>query len=419
MNRVLVDSGINWIGKIPSTWNIVPIKRIEELINGFSFESSKYTDNGYFITRITNVDDGELNKRDPKYYPIELLDSFNSAILKPNDVLISLTGNVGLVGFVNDDYLPAALNQRVGSLRSKSEDICQKYLFYFLQTKQFETQAILNSVGTAQLNMSTNWLKEVKVCLPSKDEQMKIASYLEEKCLKINNVIEDNKKEINLLEEYKQSMIDQTINDIHNYENVRIKNICYVKGRIGWQGLRADEFIDEGPYLVTGTDFVDGKVCWETCYHISDERYEEAKEIQLKEKDLLITKDGTIGKLAYIDFLPGKTSLNSHLLVVRPLNEEKYTNKYLYWVLKSTDFIRYYKIKSLGSIMESITQETFLNYKLKLPKLEQQEEIALKLEHFCSKLDQVITYRKQIIEKLNEYKKTLIYECVTGKKEVN
>src|ERR1700730_12614471 len=98
-----------------------------------------------------------------------------------------------------------------------------------------------------------------------------------------------------------------------NFE--RLKFNSYVKGRIGWQNLRSDEFTDDGPYLVTGMHIRDGTVNWDDCYHITEERYTIAPEIQLKEWDVLITKDGSIGKLAYIDSLPGKASLNSHLLV--------------------------------------------------------------------------------------------------------
>src|SRR4051794_39826898 len=87
----------------------------------------------------------------------------------------------------------------------------------------------------------------------------------------------------------------------HWYIN-KIKYSSYVKGRIGWQGLRSEEFVDDGPYLVTGTDFEDGKVNWDRCYHVLKWRYDQDPYIQIKKGDLLVTKDGTIGKLAYIDF---------------------------------------------------------------------------------------------------------------------
>ena len=126
-----------------------------------------------------------------------------------------------------------------------------------------------------------------------------------------------------------------------NWDIIRMKLYSYLKGRIGWQGLKAEEFIDVGPYLVTGTDFENGRICWERSYHVSEKRYDEAPQIQLQTGDLLVTKDGTIGKLAYVDSLPGKASLNSHLLLIRPL-QNKYCNEFLYLVLSSTVFQYYY-----------------------------------------------------------------------------
>ena len=82
---------------------------------------------------------------------------------------------------------------------------------------------------------------------------------------------------------------------------------------------------------------------------MSEKRYEEAPEIQLKVGDLLVTKDGTIGKLAYIDVLPGKASLNSHLLVMRPL-QNKYINRFLFWMLSSSVFVEYYSLVSDGML---------------------------------------------------------------------
>ena len=83
-----------------------------------------------------------------------------------------------------------------------------------------------------------------------------------------------------------------------------------MKGRIGWQGLKQSEFTTEGPYLITGMNFKDGKIRWDEVYHITEARYDEAPEIQLKAGDVLMTKDGTIGKLLYVDTLPDKASLN-------------------------------------------------------------------------------------------------------------
>lgn len=113
------------------------------------------------------------------------------------------------------------------------------------------------------------------------------------------------------------------------WDLLKLKYCSYLKGRIGWQGLRAEEFTEEGPYLITGTDFENGRIQFERSYHITEERYAEAPQIQLKVGDLLITKDGTVGKMALVTELPDKASLNSHLLLIRPL-QETFDNGYLF-----------------------------------------------------------------------------------------
>ena len=196
------------------------------------------------------------------------------------------------------------------------------------------------------------------------------------------------------------------------WEVVPMKAHFYMKGRIGWQGLKADEFIDEGPFLVTGTDFLNGKVNWDTCYHISEERFNEAPEIHVKNNDILITKDGTIGKLAYIVNKPNKVSLNSHLLILRP-TKSFIDNYFIYWALQSPNFEYYSGLVQSGTTMASLSQEKIGNYKLALPPLTEQQRIATYLDTKCGEIDELIGIQEKFIEELKAYKQSVITEAVT------
>src|ERR1035441_6939632 len=100
-----------------------------------------------------------------------------------------------------------------------------------------------------------------------------------------------------------------------------LKHVASLKGRLGWQGLRADEYTEDGPFLVTSEHFANEAIDWTRCYHVTPERYAQAPEIQLRADDVLLMKDGAaMGKLAYVHFIPGPACLNSHLLLFRPLN---------------------------------------------------------------------------------------------------
>jgi len=311
------------------------------------------------------------------------------------------------------------------------------YLFYFLQNDEFKQLCIGTMYGTGGLKrVSLDFIRNYTFYVPPFAKQNRIASFLDTKCSLIDSTIQKEREVVDKLKEYRQAVITEAvtkgiragvpmkdsgvewIGEIpEGWIYCRIKYNTYLKGRIGWQGLKASEFLDNGPYLVTGTDFENGKVNWNVAYHISSERYAEAPEIQLKVGDLLITKDGTVGKLAYIDNLPDCASLNSHLVVLRPTTT-KYINQYLYWVLSSDIFTIYTELKQDGSIMASLSQEKLNNFSFSLPPTYEQQEIVDYLDKKCSGIDATIQKRELAIEKLTAYKQSLIYECVTGKKEV-
>jgi len=145
------------------------------------------------------------------------------------------------------------------------------------------------------------------------------------------------------------------------WEIKKIKHTTYVKGRIGWQGLKSDEFIEKGPFLVTGTDFIDGEVNWETCYHVLEERYNEDPYIQIRENDLLITKDGTIGKTAIVKNLPDIACLNSGIFLTRSISED-YITEFMYWILNSVVFSKFIDYTKTGTTINHLYQNVFVDF---------------------------------------------------------
>jgi len=212
--------------------------------------------------------------------------------------------------------------------------------------------------------------------------------------------------------EYKDSGVEWIGEIPKEWEVKKIKHTTYVKGRIGWQGLKSDEFIDEGPFLVTGTDFINGSVNWESCYHVNEERYNEDPYIQLKENDLLITKDGTIGKVALVTGLKTKATLNSGIFLTRPLTGEYYTN-FMYWLLNSEVFETFFNYISNGSTIQHLYQNVFVIFSFPLPSLSEQQSIASFLDSETSKIDTLIEKKQRLIELLEEKRSALISHAVT------
>ena len=162
-------------------WPLKSIGEICEMVNGYTFKSTKYSNQGYSIIRIANVQKGIIEDEDKVYYPEEHKSEFAESILKEGDILMSLTGNVGRVGVIYEQHLPAALNQRVQGLRIKdSSQINHQYLFSLLNLDDFETLCIKNASGSAQLNLSTVWLRNCKIVCPPIQEQEHFAKIAEQ-----------------------------------------------------------------------------------------------------------------------------------------------------------------------------------------------------------------------------------------------
>lgn len=190
---------------------------------------------------------------------------------------------------------------------------------------------------------------------------------------------------------------------------------CFsLRARIGWQGLRSDEFKTEGPYLVTGVDFHNGRVDWDDCYHVSVARYEQDKGIQLRENDLLVTKDGTVGKTAFVVDCPEQATLNSHIFLVRS-KDGSVEPEYLYYVLNSYIFTDFMKNILTGTTIKGLTQGNFYKFTFEAPDVPAQKKIVEVLES----IDDVIDRTRDTIGKYQNLKKGLLQDRLGKGKEVS
>lgn len=189
---------------------------------------------------------------------------------------------------------------------------------------------------------------------------------------------------------------------------------CFsLRARIGWQGLRSDEFKTEGPYLVTGVDFHNGRVNWDDCYHVTEERYAQDKGIQLHEHDLLITKDGTIGKTAVVVDCPEKATLNSGVFVVRAINNEV-VPEFLHYVLHSHWFDLFVRNMLTGSTIKHLNQEKFYKFSFEAPDVPTQKKIVEVLES----IDAVIDKTREIAQKYSNIKLGLMQRLLQCDRQV-
>lgn len=200
------------------------------------------------------------------------------------------------------------------------------------------------------------------------------------------------------------------------WEATNIDKLCTLKARIGWQGLTTGEYLPQGDYiLITGTDFKDGYIDWKKCCYVSKWRYDQDTNIQIKVGDVLISKDGTIGKVSFLNSIPGPGTLNSGVFVVRPKQEDIVNQAYLSWIFKSIWFKSFIDQLTAGSTINHLYQKDFVKFQLVYPKdKSEQTRIATAL----SNIDALISELGKLIEKKRAIKQGAMQQLLTGKKRL-
>ncbi|WP_055445550.1 restriction endonuclease subunit S [Lacinutrix himadriensis] len=428
------ESGINWIGKIPEHWEIKKMKWITSIKRGASprpIADPKYFDDekGEFSwVRIADVSASERYLLETKEKLSELGASL-SVKRYPGDFFLSIAGSVGKPIITK---IKCCIHD--GFVWFPELKLNPEFLYYIFQSDL--PFGGLGKVGT-QLNLNTETIGNIQIPYISDEDVTSIVNYLDHKTQIIDGLIEKKEQLIKKLQAQRQAIINEAVTKglnpnaklkdsgiewlgeyNSNWSIKRIKHITYVKGRIGWQGLKSEDFREVGPYLVTGTDFNKGKIKWDTCHRVDYDRYEVDENIQLLDDDVLITKDGTIGKIAIVKNKPEKVTLNSGVFVTRPLNKD-YLQDYFFWLLSSDVFNLFIDFNKSGATIQHLYQNVFNEFSFALPTdLGEQQEIVNHLDLKTNKMDLLIDKIKLQIKKLKAYRQSIISEAVTGKIDV-
>ena len=179
----------------------------------------------------------------------------------------------------------------------------------------------------------------------------------------------------------------------------------YLKGRIGWRGLSKEEYLKHSDYkIINATSLMDGYIDWSTCGYISKDRYDESEEIMLKENDILISKDGTLGKIGFVKSLNGFCTVSSGIFVLRNTKPDIVDFNYLFHILKSNifkDFI--HRNKAQGSTIPHLYQRDLESFEIELPDITEQKFVA----NILDSLDNQIKRNNDMVQKLQVLGKTI------------
>lgn len=388
------DSKINWLGKIPIEWNVSRVGNFFSFSSGDSLTNEYIRDEGSYLVYGANGIRGYYSK-------------FN---LNTKRILLgrvgALAGNVHIVNekvWVTEHALIA----------SNKLDVIVEYYGYVFESMNL----IQYSKSSAQPVISGDTLQKLRFPVPSLSEQQAIADYLDETCSKIDEIIAEAKASIDEYKELKQSIIDYILSN-DAYPRIRIKYVASIYGRIGFRGYTTGDMVNEGEGAITlsPSNLENGLMKYTRCSYISWEKYNESPEIMIKLNDVLMVKTGSsYGKVALVDVLPLEATINPQLIVFKNIKGD---NKYFSYCMQSTMVQNQIAHIVSGGTIPTLSQEKIKNMKIYYPPLSEQIEIVKYLDRKTAEIDSLISEKQSLIADLEAYKKSLIYEVVTGKRRV-
>ena len=405
-----------WFGSVPSGWKAIKLK---------------------FLCK-QNL---EKTSSKSNYVGLENIESNTSTYIASN--IVPSGENIK---FSKGDILFGKLRPYLAKVWRAEFDGCCSSEFFVLTAKEINPdylKLVLISPSFIELvNGSTfgakmprsNWefVGDQFIPVPPLEMQRCIAYFVAKSTLNIDALSKISQSKLELLSSYRQSLITRAVtkgldpnvamknccisrvDTIPQKWNVAtLKHVCWIRARLGWKGLKAEEYTKSGYGFLSAFNIQSNKLLWENLNYISKQRYDESPEIKLSVGDVLLVKDGAgIGKTAYIDNLPIEATTNSSLAVVTPNKNLDY--KYLYYYFNSTPFKSLVDEVLNGMGVPHLTQENLNNLKIPIPQIEEQKSIVEFLDNKNEKLLKIEKSIVQTINRLTEYRSSLISAAVTG-----
>lgn len=412
------DSGVEWIGEIPLDWGTSKMRYIGQYINGYAFKPDDWSSEGKRIIRIQDLTGTNNN---PNYYAGQLPDKYN---VTAGDILVSWAATLDAFIWNNED---AWLNQHIFKAICFPK-VMDKNFFFWVLKEAMENMNNDNKHGIVMQHITLSVFSNFTIPLPPKLVQRRIANYLDRKCRQIDAIIAKQQQIIEKLKEYKLSVITEAVTKGLD-PNVPMKD-----SEVEWIGMVPEEWrISRIKYICEfnpGTKKANHDVVSYAPMECVKDGYLIKKEIRhdgistgltsFEEGDIIMAKVTPCfenGNIAIAKDLVNKFGVGSSELFV--FRAKKVNTQWLFYFLRNSIFKKLAEATMTGTGgLKRVSPSFIRDFSLALPPEKEQRRIIEYLDKKCMEIDRVIKYKQSAVEKLGQYKKSLIYEVVTGKMEV-
>ena len=359
----------------------VRIGDICEILNGFAFKSENYVESGIRVIRIANVQKGYIEDSAPVFYPADSI-GLEKYLLERGDLLMSLTGNVGRVAILGEEFLPAALNQRVACLRMKSNRVSKGYLYHILNSDYFEKKCILSSKGVAQKNMSTEWLKDYEIPVYAEEKQAEIVHTFD----LLQNIIANRQQELQKLDEMIKARFVEMFGDpLNGTAKWPFNTVGDVAESVDPQPSHRTPPIDADgiPYIsIKDRDYKTGEINFDGARKVSRDVLEEhRKRYNLHDGDFIIGKIGTVGNPIFVPARHDYT-LSANIVLIQP-EQSKVSPYYLKYSFMSAYIDRQFEEAKNSTSQAAFGIQKVRQIKVMNPDLKEQ----YRFEEFARQVD--------------------------------
>lgn len=431
MARDMKDSGIEWIGKIPSDWKVIKTLRVLTMpITDGPHETPELFDTGIPFVSAEAVSCGNGNidfSHIRGYISKEYYDECCKKYIPQNDdiLMIKSGATTGRIAMVNTDKL-FAIWSPLGVFRCNQNIYNCHYMFFFLQSDAYQKQIENRWTYGTQQNIGMRTLEQLLLCFPSLPEQHRIADFLDRKCAEIDNVLEKTRASIEEYKKLKQSVITQAVTKgIRGERQMKNSGIEWIGEmpaewniNVMFQIFKQVKNKNEGLIETNLLSLSYGKIKRKSIDTVGGLLPESFDSYNIIEKDDIVIRLTDLQndhKSLRVGLSSERGIVTSAYVSVR--NYSKNNAEYLYYYLHCYDVAKGFYGMGAG-VRQGLNWDGLKNLQIITPSITEQNEICEYLDRKCSEIDTLISKKEQLITELEAYKKSLIYEYVTGKKEV-